>query len=218
MSQDICLLHIGKTGGTYLRSLLEHNQDRIPSNLHILGHEDTIKTTRKKYGEGRELAFIFRDPTERFVSGFNSRLRQGRPTYNSIWSTGEAAAFQWFSTPNALAEALSSPDERMRSAALFSMENISHLKNNYAFFLKNVALLRQEDARIRVCVNLCDLDRFLPQIMARLGIEDYDRPPAPAYHKSPVSSELSNLAKRNLRLHWKAEYKIYAYCKSIQRF
>lgn len=217
MSNDVCLLHIGKTGGTYLKSVLDHNKATLPSTLRVLSHHDTLRSTRRKFGADRQIAFVFRDPTERFVSGFDSRMRQGRPTYQSIWTPEEAISYQWFDSANALAEALYSKDERLRSAAVFAMENIRHLKRGYKFFLGGVPKLRNEENRIRCCVELKDLDRLLPDVLHSLGVESYEMPEAPKRHTSKTREPLSELAKENLRQYWQVEYKIYAYCQKIQR-
>lgn len=217
MPSDLCLLHIGKTGGTYLKSVLEHNKMALPETLRVLDHRDTIRSTRQKFGVNRRIAFVFRDPTERFVSGFDSRLCQGRPTYQSMWTPEEAIAYQWFDSPNALAEALYSEDERLFSAVIFAMENIRHLKRGYKFFLGGVSALRQEDSRISCCVDLKDLDQLLPEVMRNLGMERYEMPLKAVRHKSKPAAPLSKQAARNLRKYWSEEYEIYAYCQRIQR-
>ncbi len=217
MAKDVCLLHIGKTGGTYLKSVLKHNQSMLPATLRLLGHGNTLRSTRRKFGAKRQIAFVFRDPTERFISGFDSRMRQGRPTYQSPWSAEEAIAYLWFASPNTLAEALYSEDERLRSAAIFTMENVRHLRRGYKFYLGSVRQLRQEDSRIRCCVDLKDLDRLLPEVMRNLGVEQCEMPPNPKRHKSANRISLSELAVRNLRKYWETEYQIYEYCQSIQR-
>ena len=130
---NLCLLHIGKTGGTFLKSVLQHNSSKLPPSLKILGHGQTISSTPDMFGANRQIAFIFREPVARFRSGFMSRLRQGRPVYDSPWTTDEAIAFNWFATPNSLAEALVSDDERLRSAAGFAMQKALLHKSREGF-------------------------------------------------------------------------------------
>lgn len=214
---DICLLHIGKTGGTYLKSILEHNQSVLPESLHILNHRDTVRSTLRKFGAARQIALVFRDPTERFVSGFGSRMRQGRPTYQSIWTPGEAIAYRWFSTPNDLAEALFSDDERLRSAAIFTMESIRHLKRGYQFSLGGLRTLRRQESLIRCCVELKDLDQMLPDVMRSLGVPEFEMPRSPKRHKSQSHASLSDVAVENLHRYWADEYRIYKYLKKIRR-
>ena len=215
-----CLLHIGKTGGTYLKSIIEHNEDHVPKTLAALTHYDTVFSTRKKYGKNRNIAFVFRDPEKRFCSGFVSRIRQGRPTYNSIWSAEEAIAFQWFATPNALAEALGSDDERTKSAAHFAMQNIRHIRLGYKHFLGSPKRLELENSkgRLKLCVELEQVDDNITEVMEAIGLNTFDLPPKPTRHRNTYSSidrSLSDIGKANLRAYWAQEFEIFDYCKSI---
>jgi hypothetical protein len=220
IQSPVCLLHIGKTGGSFLKSVLNHNKDRLPENLVLHGHEATLRKTRKRFGPERKLAFVFREPGARFVSAFNSRLRQGRPTYQSAWRPEEAAAFLWFKTPSELAEALESPDERLKSAAFFAMESISHLARNYQFYLAGVKALQKEEANIVMCIDLADLNANLAQVLATLGVENAEIPQDSRTHAAPPSavSVLSPEGEAALRSYWGAEYRIYDHCRSIARF
>src|SRR5205823_2768329 len=96
------LLHVGKTGGTAVKHALR-------TALHAGGY--CIRLCRhgvrlRDVPPGEKVVFFVRDPASRFVSGFYSRLRQGRPRYTSPWSRAEKAAFGRFGTPNDLAAAL----------------------------------------------------------------------------------------------------------------
>ena len=73
---------------------------------------------------------MLRDPVARFVSGFNSRLRQGLPKRNSPWSRGEEISFSAFKTPNDLAEALSSAEDSVQEMARFAMRSIKHTRRS----------------------------------------------------------------------------------------
>ena len=43
--------------------------------------------------KGDEVVVILRDPVARFVSGFNSRQRQGMPKHFNAWKPAEERAF-----------------------------------------------------------------------------------------------------------------------------
>ena len=209
----ICLLHIGKTGGSFLRSILK-TVESLPANLHILKHSDTLESTRRRFGDDRQLAFVVREPKSRFVSAFNSRMRQGRPTYSSQWSAAEAAAFQWFEDANSLAEALGADDDRMRSAAYFAMDNIQHLKLNYQHFLTSVAELKREKRNIRCCVDLTELDAKLSDVLTAMGVKGLPLDKHAKRHETPAAPiVLSEIAERNLREYWAHEFEIYEYCR-----
>jgi hypothetical protein len=122
-------LHIGKTGGSAVRYALEPIADRFD----IVLHEHS--TTLKDVPDHERAFFVVRDPISRFVSGFNSRLRRGRPKNNARWSLGEFLAFSYFKTPNALAEALSSSNGRERRRAEKAMSRIGHVNTRLSTWL-----------------------------------------------------------------------------------
>ena len=194
---SLCLLHIGKTGGTFLKSVLKHNSTKLPKSLKVLSHFDTVFSTRKELGPKRQLAFIFREPTARFRSGFMSRLRQGRPVYESLWTNEEAIAFNWFATPNSLAEALGSEDDRLRSAALFAMQHIRHIKLGYKHFTwrgRPAAKGRRQPAHDRPARP----QRSLARDHDGLGFPDFEMPPHPENHKTNASQVDDTLSAAGL--------------------
>ena len=212
----LCLLHIGKTGGTYLRSLLRFNNSRWTRPIKLLRHSATLKNTVDSFGEDRELAFTFRDPTDRFVSGFYSRLRQGRPTYQANWTPAEATAFLWFETAEELALALVSQDERRRSAAIFALGAIEHLKSNLVAFLHSPQTLNSARDQVVMCVDVADLDAKLPKVMDRLGVETFKMPADPKRHAAPDPLPvLSPEAETALRSYWSEEYALYQTCQQL---
>lgn len=213
---ELCLLHIGKTGGSYVRSVLRHNRAHWTRPLQLLRHSATLENTLESFGEDRQLAFTFRNPTDRFVSAFYSRQRQGRPTYQFNWSAEEAIAYLWFETAEDLALALASPDERKKSAAIFALGAIEHLNSNLATYLHSVDALKMSKDAIVACVDLPDLDTKLPDFMARLGLSDVNIPPDPKRHAAPAPlPTLSTEAEAALRGHWSEEYRIYDACRSL---
>ena len=132
MSPDVCYLHIGKTAGTYVKSIAKNQAAVVSGSVRLCSHNETLNSTSKDF-PGRKIAFTFRDPADRFCSAFDSRLRNGRPTYSSIWSSEEAITFGVFRTATKLAEALDSSDDYLRSAAEFGMQSISHLRRGYSY-------------------------------------------------------------------------------------
>ena len=118
----IHVLHIPKTGGSALFDALGPFAERSGLQLH------THATTLADVPDGDMTIFAVREPLSRFCSGFNSRLRRGRPLRDVPWTPGEASAFARFSTPNALAEALDASDPDRRRAALDAIAAIPHLR------------------------------------------------------------------------------------------
>ena len=213
---ELCLLHIGKTGGSYLRSILRHNRKHWGRPLQLLRHSATLTNTLDTFGEDRQLAFTFRHPTERFVSAFYSRQRQGRPTYQFNWSAEEAIAFLWFDSAEKLALALEAEEEAQRSAAHFAFNAIDHLQSNLAHHLTSPDALQMSKDQIVACADLNDLDAVLPDFLARLGLTRFDMPMHPKRHAAPAPLPmLSPKAEAALRRYWDLEYQIYDTAREI---
>lgn len=87
-----------------------------------------------------------RDPVSRFLSGFCSRQRKGAPRHRREWTDAERMAFQYFSTPQELADALAEPPGETRERAEFAMRSITHLKRRLILWTGRPAyLLRHLD-------------------------------------------------------------------------
>ena len=129
-------LHIGKTGGTAIKSALGD------AGLAFTKPENAHKFPETPYGRiqvhnhrfrfddvppGDHVIFFLRDPISRMVSGFHSRLNKGQPRYLSEWTPDEQRAFEAFPTVQRLADALASDDEAERSLAGWAMKRIRHL-------------------------------------------------------------------------------------------
>ncbi|MEY3019354.1 MAG: hypothetical protein RLZZ272_338 [Actinomycetota bacterium] len=223
--QPILHIHIGKTAGTALQHLLHHLSDdtdpavlerlrirRAPIKLH---HYEVPELLRDPGFARAERTFVFRDPAERYASGFLERLRQGRPTARpgvQVWSDGEAAAFGWFSTPNACFEGLSSDDEGVRSAALFAMRAIYHLRRDHVHYLGDAATFQRERARYRF---FCPMEEFPGHIERFFDLgpgADVQalRDLVPTVRVSTgAPAGLSELARANLRAYRPEEFELH---------
>jgi hypothetical protein len=105
-------LHPGKTGGTALKAALAPVALDGRYEIHLHRHNVLLSDISL----GDRVFFSVRAPLDRFVSGFNSRRRQGRPRYDIPWSAAEERAFTTFTSPDALGRALSSNDpEELRA-------------------------------------------------------------------------------------------------------
>lgn len=216
-SRKTVFLHIGKTGGSFLKSLANADPDK-PVNLYLGSHSDTLISSIKNFGRKRKLAFFFRAPEERFASGFQSRMRQGRPKYDVNWTTAEAVAFSYFQTPNALAEALYSQEERLKSASRFAMASIFHLKHDYAHYLHSLDALKyeMETGNIIMCCETGKIDQNLGKILKTLGLSTLSH--QETWKNStpePMAENLSESACENLKKFCAREFEIYAACKTI---
>lgn len=126
-------LHVGKTGGTSFlrkaRALVEVQPGRVPV---LFPHEWTVTRIRECL-PGATVSLIIRDPLERAVSGFISRERAGRPTYNSPWKHEEATAFLFFKSVHQYLDAILSGSHRDAAAADFASRSIDHIRRGYKY-------------------------------------------------------------------------------------
>ena len=212
---DVHLLHIGKTGGTAVRHVLEPWLSACPW-LHLHRHPTRLADVPA----GESVVFFLRDPLDRFVSGFNSRLRKGRPRYDAEWSPEEATAFAAFPTPDALASALSDPDDAVRARAVAAMRGIRHVRSGYWHWLGSPGLLasRADDVLfIGTQEHLADdaaaLGRLLGLDLAPLPDDPVDA------HRTPagVETALGTTARDNLRAWHARDYRAIRACARIAR-
>lgn len=124
-------LHVSKAGGSALRHAVRASSFNAAGPLQTPW--GTVYTHNHRFrfadlGRNDKAVFPLRDPVSRFLSGFYSRLRKGAPRYFIAWTDAEAQAFEWFPTPQALADALAEPQGEGRRRAEFAMNRIRHVK------------------------------------------------------------------------------------------
>ncbi|MCZ6836891.1 MAG: sulfotransferase family 2 domain-containing protein [Planctomycetota bacterium] len=132
------MIHIGKTGG----SVIKHALESLPPNERYDFQCYTHHTRLKKIPVGDHCFFFLRDPISRFISGFNSRKRQGKPLYFYEWKPGERIAFETFHSPNELALALSHRKRAHRLRANQAMNKIRHVKRSYWYWFRDESYFR----------------------------------------------------------------------------
>lgn len=189
-------LHIGKTGGTAIR----HAVGQWPSNryrVEVHGHGVPMH----EIPVGEPFFFVVREPIGRFVSGFNSRLREGLPRYDVPWSDGEAIAFARFPTPGTLARALSSADDDERFAAHAAMGAIKHVSTSYRDWFGDADALRARLDDVFFIGFQSQLDADFVELKALLGLPAQAALPdddIAAHRSPPAPRDLDDLAERNL--------------------
>lgn len=218
-AETTCFIHVGKTGGSYLKSLAKNARtDNNHRHLVLGDHSLTVANSSEKYGSERKLAFFFRDPIERYVSGFLSRMRQGRPVYDVNWTAAEAVSYLYFKTPNELAEALSSRSARLVSAAKFAFSSIVHLKLDGAYYFQSVERLRREASmgNIVICCETRNIDNHIARICDQLNIPAPKEKGLGEFDDSKNDfSQLSTRAKKNLEKYLENDYRLYDVCREI---
>lgn len=159
------MLHIGKTGGTALKAALAKAST---PRVRFIVHKHGVSLADIPVGE--PCFFVVRDPVTRFVSGFLSRQRQGRPRHDFPWNSAEQAAFAAFATPNKLAIALSSPDAARRREAETAMADILHVGDHYSRWLGNQNYVRQRRSDILLVGSQERLDRDVALLSELLDV------------------------------------------------
>jgi hypothetical protein len=116
-----------------------------------------------------DAAILFvRDPVARFVSGFNSRQRKGRPRNNNPWSADEVIAFGRFRTSAELAEALANG----LTTAQDAMHAIGHVRQHLVYWFGPPS----EDNLSKRHVFVGRLDRFDTDLVRLSEFLGLDRP------------------------------------------
>ncbi|MEO9964290.1 MAG: sulfotransferase family 2 domain-containing protein [Reichenbachiella sp.] len=209
-------LHIGKTGGSAIKYALQ--EPGLSNTYDIILHNHEIALSDIPLGE--KFFFSVRNPIDRFVSGFYSRLRQGSPKYKSPWSADEKKAFNLFSIPNELAEALSHADTDLKSEAQMAMKAIGHVNSSYWQWFKEEAyfMSRREDVFF-VCHqnNLTkDFHEFkkLLDLKKDIALPELDSIHA---HSNPAGLDcfLSDQARRNLSEWYKMDLR---FCELVDGY
>lgn len=198
MAAPVHFLHIRKTGGMAIRAAL--GPVAAASGIRLEPHKKGLADIPA----GERVFFFVRDPVARFVSGFNSRLRRGRPLFDNPWNADEAEAFAVFETANALAEALARDDV----AALEAMRRIRHINQPMRAWTGPDALIDERLAQIVWIGRTETLGGDLEEIKRRLGLPASVRLPDDdvAAHRTPagMSAELSAAGRRAIE-YWYAD-------------
>lgn len=162
---NVHFLHLRKTGGTTLKSVLGAYQITPECVLYLHPHRVTLRHIPK----GHRVMFVTRDPVSRFVSGFGSRLRQGAPAHHVPWSADEELAFSRFPNPNSLALALD-PTHPMHAAAVHAMRTISHLQCSYWDWFGNEEELAAREDSILFIGRIESFDADFERLKLPLGL------------------------------------------------
>jgi len=198
------VLHVGKTGGTSLNHVLVEHADEARLRPVFGGHQLRVADIPT----GESLMFVLRDPLSRFVSAFNSRLREGRPRYHYPWREEERVAFKEFGTPDELGGALSSLNPFRRRRARRAMNSIGHVNTHYSYWFGTEAEFRSRLDDVFFIAFQEQLDDDFELLRRKLGLPDGARLPqdATVAHRAPAgfATELGPRARTNLA-RWYAE-------------
>ena len=205
-------LHIGKNAGSQVAAIARqiNGQD---NDVTIIKHGHNVFL--RDIPKGDEYFFSIRNPVSRFVSGFYSRKRKGRPKFNSEWSPYEAKAFADFDHANDLAEALFA-EGPLGVRAFGAIKSIQHTAQNqvdWFYGCGNIFAVRPPVWVIRQEA----FEEDIEVLCRRLGIGAGIRiePDPVRSHKGDYSGtpELSERAVENLKSWYVQDFEFYRACE-----
>ena len=215
--RPVHFLHIGKTGGTAFKHAVRAASP--PPSRHVI-HLHPHRVVLRDVPEGERFLFFLRDPVTRFVSGFYSRQREGRPRYRARWSPEECKAFERFPTPDALALALSA-DREEGMLARAAMRNIRHVRDGYWKWFESEEYLRSRVQDLFFIGFQETLARDFEILKSRLGLPGRLALPDDAVeaHVTPPGLDrgLRAEAVENLRKWYEEDYRFLDLCREIIR-
>lgn len=213
-------LHISKTGGTSFKHILRERSlrtstsgpmagTRIYTHHHALTMPETLVAN-----PANKVVFFLRDPISRFVSGFNTRLRQGLPARDNPWRPEEVKVFAQFTSPNDLAEGLSSDDLTRQDWALTAMRTIVHTRMHYTRWLHSVPYLEARLDRIMFIGFQESYDEDVRRFFELFGVAREVEVERQHIAPSSQSNALSELAVENLRTWYAEDFVIDSWARS----
>jgi len=206
--------HLGKNGGGSVRQYLRP----IRRTWVGAGHDASLDSIAARW-PGVPVSFFVRHPVSRFVSGYNNFRRAVIQNGTKRATNDDIIARSWFHTPNDLAEALASDDERTLSAAHYAMSNLGFLSNPltdnlhspevvdaYAGTIAFIGLFENFNTSVEGLRRTFDLP-------VELAIPTGDT----AAHRSPrrLSTRLSAVGQAAVLDWYRADLVLYEHCREI---
>ena len=207
-------IHIGKTGGTAIKTAIREAGKPDTRYGPIVLHKHGW--TLRDLPPDDHAFFCLRDPIDRFMSGFYSRLRKGRPRYNYEWTPREEVAFANFSDPAELAAALARKDR----AAIDAMKGIRHVNRNLHHAVGEQKFLAQHLDSVLFIARTETLTDEWPHLKDLVGLPAELELPTDAKraHKSGnVYPDLDRKARKALKDWYAKDYKLLDYCEKVRR-
>jgi hypothetical protein len=196
------MIHIGKTGGSNLKSTLENLKCK---KYELIFHPHEVCLVDIPVGE--KYFFCVRDPIDRFQSGFYSRKRKGQPRYYSEWSEFERISFNKFSTPEELASSLNTNKNNYEEAVL-AMKSIIHLNSSYWDWFQNEEYFNKRLSDLFFILRLENLNEDFKSLIKKIGINNEIklRTDVLSMHSNNERYYLSENSIKNLNEWYEKEY------------
>lgn len=150
--QSLHVINIGRTSIPAIKGYLD--------GVKVGGYRPVFHGLRVRLADvlkGSKVLLIYRDPIERFVSGFYSRLHEGKPNFDSPWNAEERAVFQVFTTPSELLEALASASDRSRlHSALKALREVEFINRGLTWYFDSPQSLERRLNDFVAVLNVAD--------------------------------------------------------------
>lgn len=213
------LLHIPKTGGTWLGDVIAANRrwHELPL-VRQLSHGNNLARVDERFGPQVKVGFVFRDPVARLHSAFDSRRNFSRPTRDTPWTEAEAACFNRFASFDAFARAFAAPEgTEDRDAAEAALTAVGHFKRGLGFFFGDAARLAAARPRILFCAETQNMRHLLPAFARAYGIRPLIEPDTARSHSSAAfRTDLGAEGRSAIRARLAGEYALYDQCRRIE--
>ncbi len=186
------LIHIGKCGGSTLRTALEQIADTFPVQI--------VHVEKPIYNADHSYIIVARGPISRVISAFNWRYKLvvTDGTQHDRFK-GELEVLRRYESLNTLAEALYDNDGNPNQAAHNDIRKIHHLREDISFYLSE--LLQQcQPEQITAVLMQENLNADIQRVFGvTAGEREKDNSKASA-------NTLSDQAEQNLRRFFRPDY------------
>ncbi|WP_460274215.1 hypothetical protein [Celeribacter sp. ULVN23_4] len=213
------LLHIPKTGGTWLNDMIR-TQNPIRRKLRIkrLGHDFTLDDIDAQFGADARFGFVFRDPVSRLHSAFDSRKNLSQPTRYIPWREAETRCFSTFETFDELACAFDGRDAARASEAELALKNVRHFYRGLTHYFGSTDRLNSASSRVIMCLDTAQLSSNLDEVARAYRLPPFRKAPKARSHSSAnFRTPLSAKGRDILAARLTDEYALYHLCQELEQ-
>ncbi len=216
----INLLHIPKTGGSCRYNSMkwmngDHNiacTQTLDGDLLVRSHHSR---TLKIVDESDYFVLFVRSPLKKFVSGFISRLREGRPLFNTPHTDAEKITYGLYQDPESLAIDLYHKHDQIKEIARKCIQSVIHLRMSFKSYLGSVENLDQLRQRILFVGRTENMKEDFDQLQSviNLPVVTLTTDPVLAHTTPPEyknKEKLSSQARHNILKYYAEDYILIA--------
>ncbi len=209
-------LHFLNMGRSSIPSLKNFLSQLYSSKYELIFHDQSKALREIPFGE--KICCIYRDPVQRFISGFYSRKMLGQPLFDVPWTEQEKVTFSHFDTPDQLAKALGSDNPQKKEHGLFAMKNTGFLNKNYGWWLGDKSLLDKRKEDFLLIGDVSDITNILSKLSTLLDIKvEQEFVDLDEREVAEQDFGLSGDALSNLKSWYKEDYELLRYLQELKK-